>query len=499
MAVGSTAEDACRVIGATSGAGLASTAPGEGASLIGVNATGHTVEVDIAATVAVRPNNLYVDAGATVGGDGSFVYPFATISAALAAISGSNTVVNIAPGTYTENLVIPDIDGIVIQGAHEHVTVVQNNGAAHTLYWVPAAGPGALIQKFALRDLEIINTAVGFDAIHIDGNAVNGALVGFLCDEFDMDYIDVDKSGAGYAVYLRNVGVCYPTHGQWGGADSTILNVGQFRCGQLEIGTQTAPQNFHVEYNGANPRNIIGRADNTISQGTVIWGDVVLKGHPIFQGDSGSLIWGDVTEDGLTSFYVSGRDYCPIVVCSSTVGFATSAGGQITLTLPDPVPHATEPLANAISIISFSGATVWGTVTIAKPTNGPVAEPTRQYGVFVAHNATFEVGAAPYVGTVNANGYVAMNLKGSVYNQSALATTGTGTIDRTLHLIKALSTPGPTPTVVAITPPFPDASYTVSATPSTNTTVWVPAGRTLAGFALSQATYGGTCDLVISR
>ena len=53
--------------------------------------------------------------------------------------------------------------------------------------------------------------------------------------------------------------------------------------------------------------------------------------------------------------------------------------------------------------------------------------------------------------------------------------------------------------VAVITPPFPDASYTVSATPSTNTTVWVPAGRTLAGFALSQATYGGTCDLVISR
>jgi hypothetical protein len=96
------------------------------------------------------------------------------------------------------------------------------------------------------------------------------------------------------------------------------------------------------------------------------------------------------------------------------------------------------------------------------------------------------------------NGYVAADLRGAKFNQAQLVSTGAATVDRdTIRITTATITASPT--AIAISPPLPSASYTVSVSTSAQLAAGVAIGsKTAAGFSLI-GPISGTADLLIAR
>lgn len=261
--------------------------------------------------------------------DGTAGRPFKSVQAAINA-AAPNTTIFIKPGAYSENIVMRDLDSVSIQGSAEQNTIITNAAPGHTFSWVPDATAGAAVNSFAMSGLTVVNTDTTgtYHAMHLDANAVVYPNT-FLGDEADFNFVDVDgMGGAGKtAAFFRNVGMVFWTHGQVDGGDLYVTNCSQFAARQLEVGTLTAPTNFVAEYNGNNPRNGLGRSNVTLAEQSIIYGDLQLKGHPIWQEDTTCLVVGNVTGT-LTSFYAAGRDYCPTLLFYGQHGLLGMAGGS---------------------------------------------------------------------------------------------------------------------------------------------------------------------------
>ena len=187
-----------------------------------------------------------------------------------------------------------------------------------------------------------------------------------------------------------------------------------------------------------------------------------MNGHPIYQEDVDSVIVGAVNGANLSSFYASGRDYCPTLFMYGQHGIVGGTGGNISITFPDP-----NSSGSAFNFVDFSNGHILGKVNMVKANLLPLS--ARGYAV-VQGQAQFDTTAA---GGITANGYVAMDLRSSNFNASALTAIGNATIDRDTVVLanSACTTAG---TVLNITPPLPaGATYAVSATPvSVATTVF---------------------------
>jgi hypothetical protein len=419
---------------------------------------------------------------------GTQVFPFKTIQAALNAAMAGTTIL-ITPYPYTENLVIPDLDGLVLYGFSDATTTVTNKVAGHTLSWVPAAATGVLVKTFTIFGMSFGNTDTTgtYQAIHVDGSAVSSPNT-FCATKFELDFANVVSSGTAgqVTVSFRSVGQIYWMHALIGGGDVSVANCTSFRARQLHVGDQNTPTNFVVEYNGANSTPGTGRSDVTIAQESIVWGNVILNGHPIFQNDQSSIIVGNVTGT-LTSYYSSGKDYCPVMAFYGHLGLLGGTGGSITLTLPDPQTSGT-----AFNLIDLSQALIQGSVSITKTNFSPAT--TRGYGVLIAPGTVFNTTTA---GAISANGYVAMDLRGATFLQSALAVTGAASIDRSKINMK-VATAG-TSTAVTLSPPLPTgATYTVALTPPSAVAAGV-SSETVTGFNILLATGGGTTDVTVNR
>jgi hypothetical protein len=410
---------------------------------------------------------FYVDVGRTdyYTPTGTINAPFKTIQSALNAAT-ANTTINIAPGTYSENIVMPDLDGICINGGSEMNTTIQNATAGHTFYWYPAASTGATVKKFCLSNLELVNndTTGTYHTLHIDATRVVYPAT-FISEEMDIQSVDFEGSQtqAVTTVYLNNVGAQFVWHSQVYGGAVTVINPGQFRSTAMVIGNSGDPHDFNVTYDGNLPRNGLGRNDITIAAGSAVFGNVTLNGHPIYQEDVDSVVVGTLVGANLSSFYASGRDYCPIILAYGQHGVVGGTGGNITLTFPDP-----QTSGSAFNFVDFSGAHVLGTVSLTKANLLPLS--ARGYAV-VQGQAQFDTTAT---GGISANGYVALDLRTAGFNANSLATTGAASIDRSVIALasQAVTTAG---TVINITPPLPTgATYAASVTPlSVATTAYV--------------------------
>lgn len=430
---------------------------------------------------------LYVNTKNTTNGIGTILSPFNLVQTAINAATDFTTIKITTGGDHFENLVMRDLNGVAFVGDSEMNTSIVNVGNSHTFSWVAGAVSGALCNKFSLNDIEFVNTDTTgtYHALHIDGNAVVYPNT-FLGTEFDINLVDIEGSGvAGQTTaYFRNTGIVHWTHGQVVGGDLEIKNVSIFRTRQLEIGTLVVPTNLVVEYNGNNPRNGLGRNDNTLAEQSIVWGNLVLLGHPIFQCDKTSIITGTTTGT-LTSFYASGRDYCPTLVLYGQFGIV-GYGGNITLQFPDP-----QISGSAFNFVDMSYAHVLGTVSFTKTNFLPAT--TRGYAIITAP-AQFDTST---VAGISANGFVALDLRGATFKQSVLSTSGAASIDRDVIAFNVA-----TPTVstsVSIVPPLPlGATYTVSACPTTAIAYGV-SSKTISGFTLLLATGGGTTDVTLHR
>ena len=411
---------------------------------------------------------FYVDVGRTdyYTATGTVEAPYKTIQAALNAASAYTTI-NVAPGTYLENIVMPDLDGICINGGSEMNTTIQNATAGHTIYWYPAASTGANVHKFGLSNLSIVNTdnTGTYQALRIDATRVVSPAT-FIDDEFDIQTVDFDgrQTQANAIVYLNNVGAQFVWHSQISGGALTVINPGEFRSTSMVVGNTADPHDFNVTYDGNLPRNGLGRNDITLATGSAIFGNVTLNGHPIYQEDVDSVVVGTLVGANLSSFYASGRDYCPIILAygqHGTVGAPNT--GNITLTFPDP-----QSSGSSFNFVDFSNGHILGYVSLTKTNFTPAT--LRGYAV-VQGQAQFDTTAT---GGITANGYVALDLRSAAFNPNSLATTGAASIDRSVIALasQAVTTAG---TVINITPPLPTgATYAASVTPlSVATTAYV--------------------------
>ena len=438
-------------------------------------------------------NVIYANASAADGGNGTQTMPFNTVQAAINAASDYYTIR--LTGDFTENVVMRDLNAIAIIGDAEINTSITNATAGHTFNWTANALTGFNSQKFTMRDLNLINgdTTGAYHAIHFDGSAIVWSNTiqknTFLGDECDINFVDIDGSGTATqpTAYFRMVGCVYWTHGQIQGGALSVLNCTNFRTRQLEIGAIDLPMNFYVEYNSAEQTGG-GRSDTTLGESSVAWGDVIINGHPIFQVDRTSLIVGNVTGT-LTSFYLSPRDYCPELLFYGQHGVVGGSGGNITLTFQNP-----QASGSSFNFVDLSGAHILGTVSFTKAALTPAN--TRGYAV-VLGKAQFDTTTSH---GITVSGYVALDLRGAVYNQSTLyATSGmTEMIDRSI-ISFTIATPSTTNAIAIPVCPLPTgATYTVSATPPTAVATGV-SSKTVAGFNLLLGTGGGTSDVTITR
>jgi len=375
----------------------------------------HSGSLDTQPTTA-----LYVDTQALPNGNGSLSAPFNTIMAAVNALT-AGTVIYLAPGDYAENLVWRDLEGTALIGASEINTTITNLLPGHTFSWVPGVVTGAGVTRFAMDQVTLINTDTTgtYQSLHVDASAVVFPNT-FCADEFDINTVDCDGSqpDGSSTVLLRNIGNTYWTHGGIDGGDITVANPSQFICRQLEVGTLTTPRKFHAEYNGANPANGGGRSNITIAQQSVVYGDLDLVGHPIFQMDQSSMIVGNVGGT-LTSYYASGKDYCPVLSLYGQLGLPGGAGGSLSLTFPNP-----QTAGAAFSYVDLSKAHILGSVSLTKTDFLPAT--TRGYAV-VSGQADF------HDGTISVSGYVNLDLTGAIYSLAGLTASASSVVTRIGH------------------------------------------------------------------
>ena len=409
---------------------------------------------------------FWVDVGRTdyYTATGTINAPFKTLQAALNSAS-ANTTINLAPGVYSENIVMPDLDGICIVGGSEMNTTIRNATAGHTIYWYPAASTGANVHKFGLSNLNIVNTdnTGTYQALRIDATRVVYPAT-FIDDEFDIQTVDFDGSQtqANAIVYLNNVGAQFVWHSQISGGALTVINPGEFRSTSMVVGNTADPHDFNVTYDGNLPRNGLGRNDITLATGSAVFGNVTLNGHPIYQEDVDSVVAGNLNGANLSTFYAGGRDYSPTILAYGQHGVVGGTGGSINLTFPDPNTSGT-----SFNYVDFSNGHILGKVNLTKANLIPVS--ARGYAV-VQGQAQFDTTVA---NGISANGYVALDLRGANFNQSVLQATGAASIDRSTVTIltQSATTAG---NVITITPPLPTgATYSTAVTPNTQSTVWV--------------------------
>jgi hypothetical protein len=284
----------------------------------------------------------------------------------------------------------------------------------------------------------------------------------------------------------------YWTHGQIIGGALSIVNCLNFRTRQLEFGAiaqgtgSNQACNFYAEYNGANPCSGNGRSDNTLGESSIVWGNVVLVGHPIFQCDRTSLIVGNVQGTSLTSYYSSGKDYCPYIILYGLHGILGTAGGNITLVFLDP-----QSSGASVNVVDLSNAHILGNVSLTKSSTSLAN--ARAYAL-VLGQAQFDTISA---GGISASGHISLDLRGAYFTQSTLCVSGVATIDRSSASF-TVSTPT-TATSVTFAIPFPTgATYTVAISPSSATAHGI-SSKTATGFTLLLGTGGRTTDVTITR
>ena len=428
--------------------------------------------------------------------------PFLTIQAGLnAALAGDAILV--APGTYPENLVIPDIDGLAIVGENTTTTII-TAALGRTISWVPAAGPGALVRSFNLAKLTVSNTDPLSNTIHVDGTAVSDPNT--FCGSFFCDEIAVTHSGAGIPMNMICVGRVITSlstfTGNTGGG-VRIRNCSRFQATESSIASSVLLPSTVLDLGwdrGAGVIPGLGREGYYLSNSTFIGSNTVLSGQPIFSLGVGCTMLGTLTT-ALTFFAGVGVNQGPVIYLNGSNGaFVDPAGsgyvtppfagvGNVTITLP----LTTGGLPRMI--LDMSGGRFYGPVTLV------AAGPNRQ-----SVNAKGAIFYAASAGNISAGAFIDLDLRGATFAQAALAVVGSGAIDRDKVTIQAASV-APAGTAIVFAIPFPSTvttqytpQFTPTAIPATALAVAITA-RTATGFTATAVgvAVAATGDFVVTR
>ena len=387
---------------------------------------------------------------------------------------------------------MPDINNITLWGRSEGNTIITNNGNSHTFTWIPATPAGNNVQNFNMSNISITNTAVGYHAIHIDANNIvyPNSFFGY---HGHFSKIDVTGNGSGTAIYLRNCCNFQASDCDWIGGDTVVKNCSTGYFENIIFGNST-PNNLDFEFLATNPMSFTRRGEVSLIGGAIIKGDLILRGHPNIAIDPTVNIAGNITGIGLTSYYSTGIDYCPKVTIGGGVGDTDTPGsGAISLTLPDPQPSP----STSNNFIDVREANVLGTVSISKPTSGPLAD-SRAYAIINARGTTF---GTPTSSTLTLSGYVNADLRNALFYQDALSGDAISMVDRNRIVLPGVNTTSQI-TNMTISPAFPTgATYTMLGVAQAAVTVYAT-NKTTSGYVLNRTGAASAtilCDIVINR
>lgn len=427
--------------------------------------------------------------------------PFLTINAALAAAVAGDTLL-LAPGTYNENVVMPDKDGIAIVGTSTTTTII-TAALGHTLAWTPAAGPGALVRSFRLSNLTIDNTDPASDAIRVDGSAVISPNT-FLLNWFNENVI-VTKTAGGWAMNVTCVGRVINTltvfDATTGATGVRVRNVGRFGASEcsfsaLNVATPLSALDVAWERAAAAPVPGTGREGYYLANSSFVATNVVIAGQPIFSLDRTSTIAGTVTATALTYFLATAQG--PVLNLQGQLGVLLDPtpipnlgflayGGTLTVTLPD-----TSPTAGVRQLVNLAGGKFYGTLTFSKSAGARAT--------IDARGATIYPTAAASISSGN---LIDLDLRGASFTQAALASTGAspGTVDRDTHTITGIASQTVSTAVPAFVPFPAGVSYVVS--PEVNSAA-VAAATTIVSkaagtFNFISANAGATLGFTLNR
>jgi len=144
---------------------------------------------------------VYVDAdngNDTSGARGDHTKPYLTITAALA-VYQSGDVMLVGPGAYTENVTIPNLATVIIQGHGRNATTIVNAGAGATIGYV--SGGANALQTLVLRGMTVHNTN-GSSTLIVDGT-LDADL--FLTGPLLLDDVKLSQAAGNATLYLIRV------------------------------------------------------------------------------------------------------------------------------------------------------------------------------------------------------------------------------------------------------------------------------------------------------
>lgn len=512
---------------------------------IGEDTGGNKVAVMITAGLVALPNVLYVDAASPSGGNGTLSLPFNTIQAALnAALAG--TLIYVAPGTYTENLVIPDKDNLAIMGASRGNTIIQNSGDNHTITWVRGPSSAATpITTFAMSEPTIKNNAVTASkrAIYFDASTENvfpPNLARFCTNFCAFEYIDIERSGpvAGECTYFNRLSYVFLRACRWYGTPATLAandsvagTTTVINCSKFELHDSSILTSADFTYSRLLPAPTGGRDQYAIAEASAIvpiqtnfprnQGWCIIRAHPILIVDATSGLTGSQNAAGTTQPALQGVGLTsvgagaygpgagPIVICQGYIGNGSvPTSGRVDLPMPSATAVITAQGGGTyldFTRASFTALAAAGTavITITSATLAsalPFTLSMRQCVFNVLDSATLgglvngiRIGSATagLTNTINAD------IRQSSYSlQTQFQINGTSTLDRTSWSI------GGNLTVLAgsvtVSPPYPTgATYNVSVEPAALASFAITA-KTVSSFT-QQGSAGVSATFTLAR
>lgn len=195
---------------------------------------------------AADPTNIYVDASAAAGGNGSSAFPYQTINDGIAAVNAGGTV-HVAAGTYPETLYITK--ALTLSGAGAGSTIITASGDASGPYSA-ASLIGVDVNGLTLEGFTLQTTGAGPTTAGID--VFDTTLGATPSTNITIQNVTVDQqdSGNSSGVYLVDVNTATISNVTVTSATTTRTGAGILLLGGSNLTVSNVSTTNHDRYAG---------------------------------------------------------------------------------------------------------------------------------------------------------------------------------------------------------------------------------------------------------